>query len=228
MTDSKIIDTPEKNDNRKYDYSAAENFQRDEYPIISEIVEEGSKILDLGCGNGSLLKLLKDEKKTKGFGIDISESGVEACKSKGIEAKVGVIDTKLSDFQDNQFDYAICNVTIQMVNYPEILLAEMARVSKKQIISFPNFAYWKNRLDLLFRGRMPQPMMFGYTWFNTGHIHQLSYIDFLGLVKICNIEINKTIFELKAKKSDFDFKDNIKKIWPNLGYSHCICICSKE
>jgi methionine biosynthesis protein MetW len=95
----------------------------------------------------------------------------------------------LAKIDNKQFDYAICNVTIQMVMYPEVLVSEMKRIAHYQIISFPNFAQLLNRLDLLLRGRMPKPMLFGYDWYNTGHIHQLSVKDFLKLAEKFNLTI---------------------------------------
>jgi methionine biosynthesis protein MetW len=104
------------------------------------------------------------------------------CNRNSLDVTRGRIDARLP-FDNDSFDYSICNVTIQMVNYPEVLLNEMKRISKYQIISFPNFAFYKNRLDLLFNGRMPKPMLFGYKWYNTGHLHQLSIKDFNNLVQ---------------------------------------------
>jgi methionine biosynthesis protein MetW len=175
------IDSPLFNDNRNYNYSIAFAEEREEYKLICELVELNSRVIDLGCGNGSLLQKLVKEKNIKGEGIELSSSGIEVCKEKGLKVHKGRIDEKLP-FDDNTFDYSICNVTIQMVMYPEIVLSEMKRISKYQIISFPNFAHYKNRLDLLFKGRMPKPMLFGYKWYNTGHIHQLSIKDFYELV----------------------------------------------
>ena len=175
------IDSPLHNDNRNYDYSTAFTEEREEYKLICELVEPNSKVIDLGCGNGSLLQKLIKEKNVTAEGVELSESGVEVCKAKGLKVHKGKIDEKLP-FDDNSFDYSICNVTIQMVMYPEVLLNEMKRISKYQIVSFPNFAHYKNRLDLLFKGKMPKPMLFGYKWYNTGHIHQLSIKDFYELV----------------------------------------------
>ena len=175
------IDSPLHNDNRNYDYSNAFAEEREEYRLICELVEPGSRVIDLGCGNGSLLQKLIKEKNIKGEGVELSSSGIEVCKSKGLKVFKGRIDEKLP-FADDSFDYSICNVTIQMVMYPEILLSEMKRISKYQIVSFPNFAHYKNRLDLLFKGRMPKPMLFKYKWYSTGHIHQLSIEDFYELV----------------------------------------------
>ena len=141
------IDSPLFNDNRNYDYSAASTEDREEYKLICELVEPNSNVIDLGCGNGSLLEKLIKEKNVTAEGVELSESGVEVCKEKGLKVLKGKIDEKLP-FADNSFDYSICNVTIQMVMYPEVLLSEMKRISKYQIVSFPNFAHYKNRIDL--------------------------------------------------------------------------------
>jgi methionine biosynthesis protein MetW len=178
-----MIDDPTSNDNRKYNYTNHETQERAEYPIIESFIQPNSKVIDLGCGNGSLLKLLKDKKNIHGYGIEMVQSGVNICRKKGLNVRQGLIDSPLDEVGDKQFDYAICNVTIQMVTYPEVLLSEMKRIAHYQIISFPNFAHWRNRLDILLRGRMPKPMLFGYEWYNTGHIHQLSIRDFLDLVE---------------------------------------------
>ena len=168
-------------DNRDYDYSSLEFEEREEYKYVVEFIKPDSKVIDLGCGNGSLMKKLINEKRVEIQGIDISESAIEICKKKGLKAERGEID-KLLSFNDDSFDYSICNVTMQMVMYPEILLKEMKRISKYQVISFPNFASYKNRLDLLLKGRMPKPMIPDHSWFNTGHIHQFSIKDFFELV----------------------------------------------
>lgn len=165
-----------KNDNRNYKFQTNSTSNRDEYAIIANWIPKGSSVIDLGSGDGSLLALLK-AKGADGEGVEIAESGVEATKKKGIKATVGQIDVK-HPYNDKQFDFAVCNVTIQMVMYPEVLIKEMHRIAKKQIISFPNFAFLPNRLDLLLHGRMPQVMIPGYEWFSTGHIHQLSLNDF--------------------------------------------------
>lgn len=188
---SQPLDSPEANDNRNYNYEKYASTDRIEYPIIVDMVESNSKVIDLGCGNGSLLKKLISEKNIVGYGIEISKSGVEICKTKGLNVVEGKIDEQIP-FPDNYFDYAICNVTVQMVMYPEMLLSEMRRISHFQIISFPNFAFWLNRFDLLVHGRMPKPMLFGYSWFSTGHIHQLSIEDFKITAKKLGLEIIKS------------------------------------
>ncbi len=164
------------NDNRNYEYAPDSQTSRAEFKEIFDLVEAGSRVLDLGCGDGSLLKSLQ-KKKIRGIGLDISPTAVKSARRKGVTAFKGRIDKKLP-YPNNSFDYSICCVTIQMVMYPDILLSEMVRVSKRQIVSFPNFAFILNRLDLLFNGRFPRFTLFGYNWYSTGHIHQFSIRDF--------------------------------------------------
>jgi methionine biosynthesis protein MetW len=147
-------------------------------------------VIDLGCGDGSLLKFLQ-RKKITGEGIELSESGVKSARKKGLNVRVGTIDKKLKFYKKKQFDYSICNVTLPMTMYPEVLISEMTRISKRQIISFPNFAFLNNRLELLFKGRMPKTMLFGYEWYSTGLIHQLSIRDFENFCKNRNCKIIK-------------------------------------
>lgn len=167
------------NDNRRYRFSPNSIAKRDEYQVIADlIVKPRAKVIDLGSGDGSLLLLLKNSKQVRGEGIEITQSGVKVSLGKGLKVRRGKIDTLLP-YKDKQFDYAVCNVTLQMVMYPEILLREMQRISQYQIITFPNFAFILNRLELLLKGRMPKTMIPGYDWYSTGHIHQLSIQDFL-------------------------------------------------
>lgn len=176
------INSPLFNDNRIYDYSEFPKEYRKEYSLILDYIPDNSKVIDLGCGNGSLLMLLK-EKSCSVKGIEISDSGIEICKAKGLDVIKHSIDTPPLPFKDNEFDFSVCNVTIQMVLYPEKLLNEMKRISKNIIISFPNFAFYRNRIELMFKGTMPKAMLFGYKWYSTGHIHQLSIKDFKQLIK---------------------------------------------
>lgn len=174
-----MFDHPSSNDNRHYQYPIASVTDRAEYEQIVEWISPGSSVIDFGCGDGSLLDLLVKRKSCKTMGLELTESGVSATRLKKIEVLQKSIDEFIPEIQSKSFDYAVCSVTLQMVMYPEKLLSEMARVSHKQILSFPNFGHFRNRLDLLFYGRMPRPMLFEYTWYSTGHIHQLSVRDFV-------------------------------------------------
>lgn len=178
------------NDNRNYSYSPNAVSVREEFKHIAKWVKSGSSVIDLGCGDGTLLLLLKEKKDIKvADGIELVKSGVIASRNKGFNVWQGRIDTPLKKIKNKAYDYAICNVTLQMVMYPEILISEMKRISSKQIISFPNFAFIINRIELLLKARMPRSMIPGYEWYSTGHIHQLSILDFVDYCKRNDIEI---------------------------------------
>ncbi len=206
------IDDPAMQDNRNYIYTGSVNSTRPEYDSIIGLVESGAKVIDLGCGDGALLEGLIKNKGVEGKGIELSESGVDICIQKKLDVIKGQIDTILP-FENNSFDYAICNVTIQMVNYPEVLLREMKRISKHQIISFPNFAFYKNRIEMFLKGRMPKRMLFGYNWYSTGHIHQLSIKDFYELLnEVGGLKIKKVILQ----QSGNPVKNYLMRAFPNL------------
>jgi methionine biosynthesis protein MetW len=218
------IDVPAANDNRKYDYSMHPDLERNEYPIIISMIPQNASVVDLGCGNGALLARLKMERNVTETGVEISSSGIDICKKRGLNVQYGRIDERLP-FDDNAFDYSVCNVTIQMVMYPEILLQEMKRISRFQIVSFPNFAFWRNRLDLLLNGRMPRRMLFDYSWYSTGHIHQLSYKDFYDLVHDVG---GLRMVRRHDERSDSMIKNELMKYFPNLFQMLGIFLLEKE
>ena len=187
------MDNPNFDDNRNYVYKTDIPQIRAEYPYISDLIPQGVKVIDLGCGAGDLLHFISQKKKIVSSGLEISKTGVSVCRQRGIECVNASLDDPLP-FENDSFDVAICNVTFQMVNYPERVIREMSRVGKKLIISIPNFAFISNRLELLFHGRMPRKMLFGYEWFNTGHIHQMSLKDMKELInRTRTLRINKVI-----------------------------------
>ncbi|GMV41664.1 MAG: hypothetical protein AMXMBFR64_33800 [Myxococcales bacterium] len=181
-------------DNRSYVWGKDEVSRRPEYSVIEEWVAPRSRVIDLGCGDGTLLRRLKDTHDIEERGIELAPSGVEACLAKQLSVTQGAIDVPLNDIGDDSFDYAVCNVTLQMVTRPEVLLREMRRIATRQIVSFPNFAYAPNRLELLLRGRMPRRLLFGYRWYDTGHVHQLSIADFLETCRDLGLVVQQAHF----------------------------------
>jgi methionine biosynthesis protein MetW len=177
-------------DNRNYLYQESSVTKRVEFSVIEKIVGKNKKVIDLGCGDGSLMQLLS-KNGNKCHGVEISQSGVDVCKKKGLNVVEGRIDTKLP-YKDKSFDVAICNVTLHMAMYPEVLIKEMRRISKKQIVTFPNFGFIVNRFELMFSGVFPRWSLFGYSWYSTGHIHQLSIKDYANYCAENKISIVET------------------------------------
>ncbi|MBN1520889.1 MAG: methionine biosynthesis protein MetW, partial [Candidatus Aureabacteria bacterium] len=140
-------------------------FKRTDLEIISGLVHEGASVLDLGCGDGCLLKKLKDEKMIIARGVDISEENIISCITKGISVFQGDLDEGLVDYADSSFDYVILAQTLQVVRKPRMILNEALRIGKKAIVSIPNFGYWQIRLKLLLTGRMPKLNFLPYEWY---------------------------------------------------------------
>ena len=168
------------------------------YSVILDMVEQNSRVLDLGCGDGTLLKLLKREKNVKGIGIEISQDKIIECLSKGLSAIQGNIDEGLKQFKTKSYDYVILNQTLQSTQNPEYVLDEMLRVGKKCIVSFPNFAYWRVRLNYLMTGCMPKSRVLPFEWYNTPNIHLLTIKDFFEFARKHNFEIIEAIYTTKA------------------------------
>jgi len=168
------------------------------YSIISNMIEENARVLDLGCGNGYLLKLLKDKKKIKGNGIEISQTEVIQCLEKGLSVIQGDIDEGLQQIPDKYYDYVILNQTLQSTHNPDFVLEEMLRAGKKCIVSFPNFAYWRVRFNFFFTGNMPKSRVLPFEWYNTPNIHLLTIKDFFEYTKQHNIKIEEGIYTTKA------------------------------
>ncbi len=168
------------------------------YALIQERIEPESKVLDLGCGNGYLLKLLKDTKNIKGNGIEISQDEVIQCLEKGLSVIQGNIDKGLKQFADKSYDYVILNQTLQSTYNPDYVMEEMLRVGKKCIVSFPNFAYWRVRFNYFFSGNMPKSKVLPFEWYNTPNIHLLTIKDFFEFSKMHNITILEGIYTTRA------------------------------
>ena len=162
--------------------------------LIADLVEDRSRVLDLGCGDGTLLELLVSQKQVVGRGVEISEQGVRECIAKGLTVFHGDLDEGLGDYPDDSFDYVILSQTLQAVHKPALVLQEMARVGRVGIVSFPNFGYWKIRWQLLVKGRMPKLDYLPYEWHDTPNIHLLTVKDFLDFCKCHNLIIEKAFF----------------------------------
>lgn len=165
-----------------------------EHRLIIDLVEENSRVMDLGCGNGDLLKALKVWKNVRAEGIELSEDCIQACVAKGLfNVHHGDLDVGLADYADKSVDYVILTNTIQVLRKPFQLVREMARVGKKCIISFPNFAHWSIRYQLALTGRMPKNPRLPYEWYDSPNIHLTTIADFRDFCKKADLRILKEI-----------------------------------
>ncbi len=162
---------------------------RIDHQIIENWVSPDSRILDLGCGDGTLLKRLTDVKNTHGYGIDISSENILRCVENGVNVIEQNIDEGLYNFDDHSFDTVIMSQTIQTMQFPDKVLVEMLRVGKECIVTFPNFGHWRARIQLLVNGRMPVSDILPYEWYNTPNIHFCTFKDFEVLCEALNIKI---------------------------------------
>lgn len=178
-----------------------------DHKVIGDMVESGSMVLDLGCGDGDLLEYLVSSKDVSGTGVEILEDAIYKCVEKGLSVSHGDIDTGLREYPDKQFDYVIFNQTMQQVHKPEEAIKEALRVGKKVIVGFPNFCYVKARFQLFFTGHVPVTRSLPYSWYDTPNLHSLSVKDFTCFCDDHGMVIEKKVF-LSEK--------GIVKFWPNL------------
>ena len=171
------------------------------YSIISGMIDSNLSVLDLGCGDGTLLKMLKD-KKINARGIDIKQDNIIKCLEKGLSVVQGDIDEGLHEYPDKSYNYVILNQTLQSTEKPHFVIHEMLRVGEKVVVSFPNFGYWKVRFYLMFKGKMPKSKMLPFQWYDTPNIHLLTIEDFYDFAKENNFKIEKKISMTKAKVRD--------------------------
>ncbi len=169
------------------------NNLRNDLFVISKLIDDKEKILDVGCGDGNLLNYLSKFKNADCRGIEISQSGVNECVKKGLSVIQGDANYDLDDYPSNAFTTVILSQTIQAMIFPDIVIKNLIRIGKRAIISFPNFGFWKVRRDFLISGLMPKNSILPYEWYNTPNIHLCSCKDFHEFCKDENINVEKFI-----------------------------------
>jgi methionine biosynthesis protein MetW len=189
-----------------------------EFKIIADIIDIDSRVLDVGCGDGTLMKFLKENKNVDTRGFEISKNKVQNCIGKGLSVIEGDAEKDLQQFPDSSFDCVILSQTLQAFYNPEKVINGLLRVSKKAIVTIPNFGFWKVRLHLLLKGTMPITKNLPDEWYNTPNIHMCSIKDFFNFCIKKNIQIVKSIALNDEKTSPINHNNlNIKNLSSELG-----------
>ncbi len=190
---------------------------KSEFKVIADLLPNNSKVLDVGCGDGSLMDLLVKDKNIEVRGLELDQSNVQKCIVKGLPVIQGDAETELYQFPPQSFDYVILSQTLQAFYKPDKVLKELLRIGKSVIVSIPNFGYWKVRTSLLFFGKMPITKTIPNTWFNTPNLHMCTIKDLFNYCEDQNIEIKKVIGVNEnnislIKKSNLEMKNLFSKL----------------
>jgi methionine biosynthesis protein MetW len=169
-------------------------YGRSDYAIIGELVEAGTRVLDLGCGAGELLAWLKENKKVDGRGVEMVGTDVQKAIARGVSVYQGDLESALEDYPDRAFDYVILSQTLQQTQHPIKVLRGMLRIGTRGIVAFPNFAHWRVRMAHLWSGRSPRTDLFPYEWYDSPNIHFLTVLDFEALARKERWKIERSMF----------------------------------
>ena len=191
---------------------------KQEFKIISNFIEKNTRVLDFGCGDGTLMEFLKDNKEIDIRGIEISKNNSQKCVSKGLTVIEGDAEKDLTQFPDSSFDFVILSQTLQAFLNPETVINELLRIGKKAIVTLPNFGYWKVRLHLLTKGTMPITKNLPDEWYNTPNLHMCTIKDFYNFCYTRNIKLDKSLALHNEKTSVINETNlNIKNLSAELG-----------
>lgn len=202
---------------RESTVAAPHSLDRKEHAIISDLIEDRSRVLDLGCGEGDLLAWLVKHKKVEARGVEIANDKVRRCVELGLSVFQGDINKGLADYPDACFDYVILSQTLQVVRQPLDVLREMRRVGQRIVVAFPNFGHWSVRLSLLCSGRAPRTRHLPYAWYDTPNIRVLTILDFEALLDREGLRAEKAFYLRRAQ---------LIRRWPNMRADSAIYLLS--
>ncbi|HWI28361.1 MAG TPA: methionine biosynthesis protein MetW [Stellaceae bacterium] len=166
---------------------------RGDLRLVADMVEAGSRVLDVGCGDGELLAYLAGEKRVDGRGMELSQSGVNAGVRHGLSVIQGDADHDLQDYPSDAFDYVVLSQTLQATRQPRRVIEHLVRIGRRAVVSFPNFGHWRIRLSLLTHGRMPMTPALAHPWYETPNIHLCTILDFIALCEELGVVIERSI-----------------------------------
>ena len=188
-----------------------------EFKVIADLLPNNTRVLDIGCGDGSLMSLLNEEKHIEVRGLELNQENVQECIHKGLPVIQGNAETELHQFPDKSFDYVVLSQTLQAFYEPEKVLKNLLRIGKSVVISIPNFGFWKVRIKLLFFGEMPVTKTLPNTWYNTPNLHMCTIKDLfnfcdekkINIKKVVGVNENKTSI---IKRSNLEIKNLFSKV----------------